>query len=130
MRHIRVAEFADRHVSLMKHLATLSLSKVYALTRVEPDLAKSLAQDPKVQQLSDVAFAQHLQPFLGFRKRRVTTPNVFRSIMAGLARAERGIQRWQRTHRGIAAEYQAKVLGRLNAMRETVSHLKQAGTVA
>ncbi len=126
-RHMRVADFLKRNYALKHTFATLSLSKVYALSRTTPIVARRLAHDERVRAMRDSEFASFIQNYLPKSRRRPTAPNLFRSIMSGLEKAHRGIARWKRARRAIPSGYRGGIQSRLMELLAAASHLRQSG---
>src|SRR5918912_819718 len=55
-RYLRVAEFLKSNVASKQHLVSLSIAKIYALSRVKPTLARQLIRSGKPERMSDVSF--------------------------------------------------------------------------
>lgn len=124
-RHLRVAEFLESDVALKQHCATLSISKVYALSRTRPIVAHRLLADDRVRSMTDVEFARFIRHYLPRAKRRPTAPNLLRAIMSGLEKAGRGIARWKGTRHAIPGEYRARIEARLRELLAAASHLRR-----
>jgi len=123
-RHMRVADFLKRNYALKHNFATLSLAKIYALSRTKPIVARRLAHDDKVRAMRDTEFARFIQHYLPKRWRRPTIPNLFRSIMSALEKADRGIARWKSDRRAIPTEYRGGIQTRLKELLAAASHLR------
>lgn len=129
-RHMRVADFLKRDYALKHTFATLSLAKVYSLTRTKPVVARRLAHDDRVRAMTDAEFAQFFQHYLPTSNRTPTATNLFRSIMSGLEKADRGIARWKRARRAIPTEYRGGIQSRLRELLAAASHLRGSGRKA
>jgi hypothetical protein len=122
-RHIRVDDFLSQSFALKRNFASLSLAKVYALSRTRPMVARRLVHDERVRSMTDVEFARHIRPYLPVSKRGPTTPNLFRSIMAGLERVKVAIERWKGSGRAIPGEFRMKIQLRLRELLVAATHL-------
>jgi len=123
-RHLGVAHFLSRNVTLKRHCATISISKVYALSRTKPIVAHRMLSDERVRRMTDVEFAGLIRPYLPKTKRRPTVPNLLRSILSGLEKASRGIARWKGARTAIPPEHRSRIQLRLREMDATVGHLR------
>lgn len=123
-RHLRVARFLKGSFALKRKCATLSLSKVYALSRTKPLVAQRLCEDEKVRSMTDANFAKFIRQYLPPSVLPPTKPNLFRSVMAGLTKARRGIERWKNTRIAMPMEFRSRILLRLREVTATLSHLR------
>ena len=124
-RHMRVNEFLSQSFALKRNFATLSLAKVYALSRTRPLVARRLSQDDRVRSMTDVEFSRYIRHYLPKSKRKPTVPNLFRSIMAGLEKVDQGISRWKGSHRAIPLEYRVRIRSRLRGLLAMADPLKR-----
>jgi hypothetical protein len=113
---MKVASFIGANVALKQHFASLSISKIYALTRLNPELIPELVSNPMVREMSDARFAEFIRPHIPGRKRRPSAPNLLRSILATLARAEKTVLRWQKSRDPIPGPYRARILARIQEL--------------
>jgi hypothetical protein len=113
LKHLKVADFWNRNVSLRKHFAGLSLSKIYALARTKQIVARRLTTDETVRSMTDARFAKFIRVYLPKNHQPPSASNLFRSIMAGLQRAGCGISRWKGSGCAISGEYLRRIETRL-----------------
>jgi hypothetical protein len=125
-RHLRVARFVGENFALKQSFASLSLSKVYALSTIEREAALRLVRDANVRRMTDMTFARYVRPFLPRRRRRATVPNLLRAVGAALTKAERAFDQWPRAKRAIPPDSRSRLLGQLNRLLLRVTGLKSA----
>ena len=119
-RHMKVASFIGANVALKQHLTTLGLTKIYAITRLKPELVSGLVSDPVVREMSDARFAAFIRPHIPVRRRRPSPPNLLRSILATLARAEKTVIRWQKSPDRIPGPHRARILARIQELLQII----------
>src|SRR5262245_29530717 len=124
-RYLRVAEFLKSNVDLNQHLVSLSISKIYALSRLTPRHATNLIKNGKAARLNDVAFlqlARRLQPKIVVR---ATLPNLSKSTNAALDRLESSIRRWLHSALTMPVTLQMRLQARLHAMSRTLDRIRR-----
>jgi hypothetical protein len=129
-RYMRVAEFLKANVSLKQQLASLSIAKLYALSRLKPEQAMELVRSGKAAGMNDVSFmelASRLQPS---PVARAILPNLFRSLDAALSRLDWAMKRWQQSQLVMPAPLQSKLQTRLHAMSRVIDRLRKGSAVA
>ena len=124
LKHERVANLWDRSVSLRKHLGTLSITKIYGLSRTKSLVAQRLAADPRVQRMSDVEFGLFVRQYLPRPRRKPTAPNLYRRVMAGLDRVGQGIARWRNTRQAIPRDIRLQIQFRIRSLLAEAGHLR------
>jgi len=129
-KHLRVASAVGRDFALRRNFATLSIAKVYALTRLKRAETLKLAKDPNVRIMSDRTFAEYILPFVPKRRRPPTIPNLRRSVLAGLEKALSGVMRWHRSKHRIPSEDRARIMSDIHRLLEAVATLRKASKTA
>jgi len=124
LKHERVANLWGRNVSLRKHLETLSIMKIYALSRAKPLVVQRLAADPRIQRMSDVEFGIFVRQYLPRTRRKPTAPNLYRRVMAGLNRVGQGIARWRDSRQAIPRDVRIQIQFRIRSLLAEAGHLR------
>ena len=129
-RYLRVAEFLRANGDLNHHLVSLSISKVYALSRLKPEQARELIKSGKAAMLSDVAFlslVRRLKPRIATHS---TRPNLSKSTEASLERLDRSLKKWQHSALIMPVALQMKLLSRLHSMSRTLERIRRTSAAA
>jgi hypothetical protein len=97
-RHLAVAGFVERHVTLMRHIASLSLAKIYELSTLDPELARRLLTGEErftrpLDQLSDVQFRREFRERFPRPARRRTRQSAYLEIYSALVRLRKALGR-------------------------------------
>ena len=129
-RYLRVAEFLKANVALKQHLVSMSIAKIYALSRLKSALVRQLMKSGRAEKMNDVAFLRltcRLQPAA---QARSSFPNLFKSIDAALVRLERSIKRWQYSHLSMPMTLQAKLQSKLHAVSRALDRIRKSTAAA
>jgi hypothetical protein len=129
-RYLRVAEFLKANVSLKQHLASLSIAKLYALSRLKHDQAIRLIRSGRAASMNDVAFlrlASRLHPTPMTRSIR---PNLVRSLESAMGRLELVVRRWEHSHVTLPVALQSKLQARLQAINRAVDRRRRTSAAA
>lgn len=97
-RHLRVAEFVRQNHSLTSEIATLSLSKVYALSSLDSALGRRYLTGERkfsapLNEMSDVRFRQEFVERHPMEKKRTTREHVYRAAFSALIKAKKLVAR-------------------------------------
>jgi hypothetical protein len=100
-RYLRVSSFVDANHDLNREIASLSISKIYAISSLDSDtsrqlLTRRMALSKPLDRMTDVEFLREFR--LRFPKpvRRRTWAHVFREISAHATRLRKSLARGQR----------------------------------
>jgi len=96
-RHLAVARFAKQHVALMRQIATLSLTKVYALSALDSAAAVRILTgqikfSAPLDLICDVRFRREFRQMFPPRVRRHTHRHAYQSASSALIRAEQAVR--------------------------------------
>ena len=129
-RYLRVAEFLKSNVDLGQHLASLSIVKLYALSRLHQPQARRLARSVSAHSMSDVAFLSKIQGCPRKVETRATLPNLSKSTIAALARLESSFRRWHQSALTMPLSVRIRLQSRLQAMSRALERMRKADAVA
>lgn len=123
-RYRRVAEFVRRNVSLTTQISSLSITKICALSSLDPATASRIASGAErfsspLDRMSDIEFHRELRARHPSKPRRTNRENVFRQTWSLLVRTERALYRAGRIRTRLSAAQKARIL-------EKVGHLTRA----
>jgi hypothetical protein len=124
LKHERVANLWGRNVSLRKHFETLSISKIYALSRAKPVVVHRLAADARVHDMPDAEFSLFIRQYLPRAHRKAAVPNLYACIMAGLDRVGQGIARWKSSRQAIPRDFRIQIQFRIRGLMAQAGHLR------
>ena len=130
-RYLEIAKFLRTNDALKHQLASLSISKLYALSRLRQSEVTKLVRSGKAEDLSDVDFLKHvarLQP----RRRvlRITRPNLTKSLEASVARLSSCIHRWQDSNLVMSITFRLRLKSRLRSMEKLLDRLGPTSAAA
>lgn len=128
-RHLRVLEFVNRNPSLTSEIATLSLAKTYALTRLDLDRAKQLLNGKEslslpLQQISDLQFRKEFKERFPSASKRQTRENAFRQTYSALVHAERALHQATRLVPRMTPLQRKRIADRVRALNDLVAAWK------
>lgn len=129
-RYLRVAKFVKANVSLRKHLVSISIAKLYALSSMNETQALSLIRSGKAERLPDVQFLRlthHLSPKT---PSRITMPNLLKALEASIARLDRSIKRWQHSEIAMPVATRMKLKSRIHSIERAIDRMRGASAVA
>lgn len=129
-RYLRVARFLRANVYLKQQLVSLSIAKLYALSRLERTDAVKLVKNGKADKLSDVAFLRLTRPLLPQREKRVTLPNLSKSLVASIARLDHSVKRWQHSELVMPMALRMRLMSRLHAMERVLDRIRTTRAAA
>jgi len=129
-RYLQVSEFLKANVALKQQLASMSIAKVYALSRLDSAQARALIKSGKAERMNDVSFLRltvRLQPR---PITRATRPNLLRSLNAALTHLEVSIKRWEHSELAMPVALQMKLQSRLHAMSRILDRIRRTSAAA
>jgi hypothetical protein len=129
-RYLQIADFLKAFDALKHQLVSISITKLYALSRLPKDQVRRLIGSGKVRSLSDVRFVnvvRHLQPK---RALRITRPNLHKSLEASISRLDRSMKRWQHSDLVMPASVRMKLRSRLHAMEQLLDQIRTTSAAA
>jgi hypothetical protein len=129
-RYLRVAKFLKTNVDLNQQLVSLSISKLYALSRLKNEDAIALVRTGKAAQLNDLAFlslTRRLQPQPATRQ---TVPNLVKALEASLVRLDRSMRRWHHSAQPMPVSVALRLKSKLRSMERALDRMGRAGAVA
>ena len=129
-RYLAVAKFLRTNVYLKQQLVSLSIAKLYALSRLTSEQVTHLLRSGKAVRLNDVAFLQLVRRLAPKAVVRETLPNLSKSLNAALDRLDRSLRRWHLSALMMPAAMQSKTQARLDAMSRTLERLRRASAAA
>jgi len=112
-RYVRVAAFARRHVALKQHLKSLTISKIYALTRLPGTRASEIIRRANVASMSDMNFIRMLSRWAPRKQHKPSAKNLLRAMNAALRRIESSLKRWQDHDLTLPVTERMRLRGRL-----------------
>lgn len=100
-RYLRVASFVEANHDLNREIASLSISKVYAISSLDSDTARQLltrrlALSKPLDRLTDVEFLREFRLRFPKPARRRSRAHVFQQISADMTRLKKSLGRGQR----------------------------------
>lgn len=115
-RYLRVSSFVDANHDLNREIASLSISKVYALSSLDLDTARRLvihqeAFSKPLERMSDVEFLREFRLKYPKPSRRRTRVHVYQELSAALTRLKKSIGKGER-YAGQMSELQRERIGR------------------
>ena len=122
-RYLRVAMFLKTNVDLNQQLVSLSISKLYALSRLKKEQARTLVRNGKAGQLNDLAFlklTRHLQPHPVTRE---TLPNLVKSLEASLVRLDRSMRRWHHSAQPMPVSIALRLKAKLRSLERALDRM-------
>ena len=129
-RYFRVATFFKANVDLNQQMVCLSISKIYALSRLKREEAVELIRSGKAEALSDVDFlklARRLQPHQATRD---TLSNLLKALEASLLRLDQSMRRWHHSHQPMPVSVSVRLKAKLRAMERAIDRMGRTGAVA
>ena len=129
-RHLRVATFVQENVALTQQIATLSMAKVYALSRLDsaaavPILVGKVRFSAPLEVLSDVQFRREFREMYPPKAKRRTRQHVYQSVAGALNRAERAVQEASRYVRTMTADQRLRIERKIHALERLISAWKR-----
>ena len=129
-RYLRVAAFLKSNVDLGQQLVSMSIVKLYALSRLARSQARRLLRNCDAGSMSDVAFLKRARGFQPKVVTRTIRPNLLKSVDAALRRLERSMRRWQDSALAMPIALQMKLQTRLQAMGRTLARIRRTSAAA
>ena len=129
-RYLRVAEFLRANVDSKQHLVSLSIAKIYALSRLHRNDALDLIHRGKAENLSDVAFLRLVRGMKPRLAIRATLPNLSKATFAALDRLESNFKRWQQSALTMPLPVQVRLQAKLQAMSRALERMQRASAAA
>ena len=126
-RYLRVAEFIKSNVPLVKQIESLSIVKVYALSRLRTGLARSLIRNGKAERMAEVELRKMLSERHPRAFSRPTLPNLTKSLDAAVNYLDRTINRWRLSHLRMPDLMQSKLRSKLQSL---IRILERVGTAS
>ena len=125
-RHLGVARFLRGHVALMRQIATLSLTKIYALSGIDSALAVrvltgQLKFSAPLETICDVQFRREFRRMFPPRVRRHTRHHVFQAAAGALARAEKAVRHASAFLRSMTADQRHRIEDKIQALVKLIS---------
>lgn len=127
-RHLRVASFVNRNVASTQQIASLTISKVYALSSLDFDSAQKILRgevrfSAPLEDLSDVQFRREFRERFPRSPARRTREHFFRSALSSLLRAGRELHRVRRHWARLSQLQRKRILGKVRAMHEILENV-------
>lgn len=129
-RYLRVAEFLKSNVDLSQQLVSLSIVKIYALSRLRKGQASALIRSGKARRMNDVAFLRTIARIQGKSVTHATRPNLLKSVDAALGRLERSIVRWQHSDVFMPTDLQLRLQTRLHHLEKVLARIRKTSAAA
>jgi hypothetical protein len=129
-RYLRVAEFLKANVFSKQHLASLSLAKIYALSRLKPDHARHMIQSGKARRMTDVSFLRLASRLHPKPPTRPILPNLFHALDAALVRLDRSLKMWLHSDLSMPLSLQMKLQTKLGALNKALHRIKRTSAAA
>ncbi|MBI3857272.1 MAG: hypothetical protein HY293_16420 [Planctomycetes bacterium] len=108
-RYLRVAEFLKANVDPGQQLASLSIVKLYELSRLKRDQARRLLKNGSAKSMTDISFLRLVHDIQPRAKHRAIRPNLVRTVDSALIRLERSMNRWQQSGLSMPLSWQMKL---------------------
>jgi hypothetical protein len=120
-RHLRVARFVERNASLTSKIATLSISKTYALSTLDSVTAEKLLTGAlrlsrPLENLTDLEFRKEFRARFPFPPKRRTRQHAFRAAHGALCRAHKELHRAGPFARRMTASQRRRILEKVDAL--------------
>lgn len=129
-RYLQVAKFLKTNVDSKHQLVSLSIAKIYALSRMEAGQVRSLLKSGKLERLSDVSFLRMARRFRKETSPRFIRPNLFKSLDSAFGRLEESMSRWQASQLAMPAHLQLKYRSKIQSLSRMLERIGRAGAVA
>jgi hypothetical protein len=129
-RYLRVAKFLRANVDSKHQLVSLSIAKIYALSRLKVDRARALIKERKPERMSDLSFlkfARRLQPH---SMPRIILPNLFKSLSSAFVRLEHSMRRWQHSEINMPVGVQLKFQSKIQAISRILDRIRKRTSAA
>lgn len=120
-RHLAVAEFVGRNGALTRQIASLSIAKVYELSALHPDMARSflLGKDrfsKPLDRLSDVQFRKEFRERFPAPSKRRTRQHSFMEVYSAVVRLKRAFARGGRHAGRMTPAQRERIVRELRAV--------------
>jgi hypothetical protein len=128
-RHLRVAAFVKANVRSIGQIATLGMTKIYALSSLDSDKARRYISGAErfsasLESLSDLQFKREFRERFPKPKTRSTREGVFRQAIGALARAEQAVDRATRRAGQLSPRQRERIAGKVQKMARAVASWK------
>ncbi|MCI0657050.1 MAG: hypothetical protein L0170_08260 [Acidobacteria bacterium] len=129
-RYLHVAKFLKSNVALKQQLVSMSIAKIYALSRLKKLQATALIRNGKAESLSDLSFLKLTHRLQPKPVTRAIRPNLMKSLEASLLRLDQSIRRWHHSELEMPASFRARLRSKLHAMERDLDQIGRASAVA
>jgi hypothetical protein len=129
-RYLQVAKFLKANVDSKHQLVSLSIAKIYALSRMEPGQVLSLLKSGKLERMSDVSFLRMARRFRKDTSPRFIRSNLFKSLDSAFGRLEESMKRWQHSELPMPPHFQMKYRSKILTLSRILERIGKAGAVA
>jgi hypothetical protein len=129
-RYLRVGEFLKANVYSKQQLASLSIAKIYALSRLKPHHAQALIRSGKARKMSDVPFLRLASRLHPRPPTRPILPNFVHSVEAALVRLDRSMRMWLHSELSMPLGLRMKLQSRLGAMIKALDRIRRTSAAA
>ena len=124
--HMRVAKMAKEHRYFNTAFATLSLTKLYALSGLwEDSLREVMSGEVKfskpIEGLSDVQFLSEFRQQFTLRIKKINRGHMYREVTAKITRLEKAFRRGRKLLGRLKPDFKLKLAERLDALIMTAT---------
>jgi len=114
-----------------KHqLVSLSIAKIYALSRLEPVRAQSVLRSGKAERMSDISFLRMARRHQKQSPPRVILPNLSKSLDSAFVRLEQSVRRWQHSEVPMPPSVQLRYQSRIQSINRMLERIRRASAAA
>jgi hypothetical protein len=129
-RYLQVAKFLKANVDSKHQLVSLSIAKIYALSRMEQGQVRALLRSGKPERMSDVSFLRMTSRFRKDTSPRFIRSNLFKSLDSAFGRLEESMKRWQHSELPMPSHFQMKYRSKIQTLSRMLERIGRAGAVA
>jgi hypothetical protein len=129
-RYLEVAKFLKANVDSKHQLVSLSIAKIYALSRMDAAQVRSLLKSGKLERMSDISFLRMARRFRKATTPRFTRPNLFKSLDSAFMRVEESMRRWQHSEVPMPPQLQLKYRSKIQILTRMLERIRRVGAVA
>jgi hypothetical protein len=125
-RYLKVEAFLSRNVASTQHFEKLTIAKIHALSRLEPERASRLLANKRIHRMGDRAFMELLRRWDPRTRRHPSAKNLLSSMNAALCRIETSMKRWNDSELTLSSVDRSRLQTRLLAAERALHRISRS----